>query len=1080
MIQDADELRAERDFLMKLRTTHRSTIQTLELQKASFAGMHPPYIEHQLRHTFEELSTTEQRIRDIDTQLQHAATATPYAEEQPNLPDLSSRYCEHLIATHQTLSFQGVLQTAKPIALPLLAIYVATRLTPGSGNYDTMSAQERRILAQLEGPCDDTTRQRLEQELEALERTRWSSQSSRVHLAEVLKTAPVSIILGDPGSGKSTLFRYLALVFAQHTAPEQLKVDDQRLPILVPLAAYDRALRTKTLPLSDFLAQYYAEYHEVPGLAPLFQTALDSGQALVLLDGLDEVVDNNTRVEIANRVQSFITRYAASGNRILITSRIVGYRTAPLPGDHPHYTVADFGMAEIERFTQQWCYAYESYIHGPTSEAQQSARREHRQLMDAIKGAPGIERLAANPLLLTILALIHRQGQSLPRRRVQLYGVYLDTLLEHWSRARQQGLVVGKALDTFDTIPLLGPLALWLQTTKPAGTAQYHDVLREVTRILTARGSQDPDREARSWLADLREHSGLLVQRGADAWGFLHLTFQEYLAAWGLVRMPADERWTTLRPHLHDPRWNEVIHLTAGILGVIQQNEAAVTQFVDTLLMAGSRVENLLHRDLFLAASIVADDVGVAPAVGQRIIQQLADVWWEEVHALQAQSSRGWWSGSGSHRYKVAQLAAKLRGTPYLTHLLAQLHPALTDADKNVQHDAAFVFGMAHTWDTLAPFLRNIRFSHDDWLGSLLIEDEQWDLVQVWIEQSSFSDPTVLCQDLAAADRWDLIECIVEKSEFPDDSLRNFVSLLITYEQWDWIADILDHGYDHEREDVIVALGDHGLLDKIRFALTDKDAQVREAAVWSFAEAGELSTVEPLLQDPNEWVRRAVFGAFANAQQWERVKEGLKDVHPIVRSAVLRWLHDDMPQAVDLPAYLTDPDREMRQTIIDLLDTTVHEQHIRSLLHDSDRFIRQRAIHKLAQAGIWDAIEPFTQDLDPELRKAAIQVMRRQAPLAVVRSVLNDDDPVLRQRVIETAAQHHTWDVLWTALDDPDPKIQQAALRALVGHPQMTLEEQARIEEKFRMWDVRASSGTTMLNDLVTHYEQTLKQREAR
>jgi len=55
----------------------------------------------------------------------------------------------------------------------------------------------------------------------------------------------------------------------------------------------------------------------------------------------------------------------------------------------------------------------------------------------------------------------------------------------------------------------------------------------------------------------MRQMSGLLVERGHDAFGFLHLTFQEYFAGRALARLGEEERWNTVYPHLHDPRWRE-------------------------------------------------------------------------------------------------------------------------------------------------------------------------------------------------------------------------------------------------------------------------------------------------------------------------------------------------------------------------------------------------------------------------------------------------------------------------------------------------------------------------------------------
>jgi predicted NACHT family NTPase len=65
----------------------------------------------------------------------------------------------------------------------------------------------------------------------------------------------------------------------------------------------------------------------------------------------------------------------------------------------------------------------------------------------------------------------------------------------------------------------------------------------------------------------MRHTAGLLVERGYDAFGFLHLAFQEYFAGIALAGMGAEARWQTLCENLHRPRWREPILLCAGQLG---------------------------------------------------------------------------------------------------------------------------------------------------------------------------------------------------------------------------------------------------------------------------------------------------------------------------------------------------------------------------------------------------------------------------------------------------------------------------------------------------------------------------------
>src|SRR5712691_3145060 len=171
-------------------------------------------------------------------------------------------------------------------------------------------------------------------------------------------------------------------------------------------------------------------------------------QAVVLLDGLDEVQAN--RPHLVRLVQDFVAEYmpqpaepqspaTVPGNRVVVTSRIVGYAEAPLAGRQWRtYTLTDFTRADIEQFVTQWTLALARSIQGDTEPARRAATQEQHDLLQAIFSRPSVERLAANPLLLTILALIKHTGVVLPEQRVKLYELYLQTLLESWNLARDR------------------------------------------------------------------------------------------------------------------------------------------------------------------------------------------------------------------------------------------------------------------------------------------------------------------------------------------------------------------------------------------------------------------------------------------------------------------------------------------------------------------------------------------------------------------------------------------------------------------------------------------------------------------
>jgi energy-coupling factor transporter ATP-binding protein EcfA2 len=579
------------------------------------------------------------------------------ADRQPSDADLDAladRYRRHLIDWFQSLTFQGLAPSVHSIVLRLEEIYVELRVVAEMPDAaDSFSADERRILQEADGR-DAQDRDELLRNLERFRRDRWSrSLPERKPISAALYQSDqrAAVILGDPGSGKTTLLHFLALVHARgsEVAAETLAIsaaEADRLPIFVPLAAFEDMLRERPgLTLVDFLASYYDRRRGLPGLGPLFRRALESGRALVLLDGIDEVLDPGTRSYVAQQVGALIGEWSPRGVRFAVSSRFVGY--LPVSGNPRTFSVLEFGEREIEVFTHRWAHAYERWVAGEGSaEAVSRARTLEKDLLADVRSNESVRRLAANPLMLTLLALLRRQVSPLPRRRIQLYDVYVSTLLDNWLGARSPG-AREKAieLDGHRAKNILISLALWLQREKPSGTAGRVETERKLVEILLEEKGYGPDavpveqvraaeEQARRFLHEMRALTGLFVERGYDAFGFLHLTFQEFFAGRALARLGTEERWRAIRPHLHDSGWREPILLCAGWLGIVEGRRPEVTALVRQILDHQDPAERYLHRNLLLALAIAGDDVGLDPNLLNELKTVAGDLWMTKVYGL--------------------------------------------------------------------------------------------------------------------------------------------------------------------------------------------------------------------------------------------------------------------------------------------------------------------------------------------------------------------------------------------------------------------------------------------------------------
>ena len=405
------------------------------------------------------------------------------------------------------------------------------------------------------------------------------------------------VLLGEPGGGKSTFVNFLAHCLAAHAlepnknwlAHLQGWPQDEAniLPLVVILRDFARhyaeKLPAKAEPqhLLDFIAARLKAQNLAFAL-PALEKALDAGQAITLLDGLDEVPTQAQRVFVRDAVRAFIERYQKC--RFLVTCRVLSYQP-PINGkpdlrlsELPTFEIAPFDRAKIDRFVSAW-YAELGRMGSVPSE---DVTALTARLREAVR-RPDLQRLAPNPLLLTVMSLVHTHRGRLPDARALLYEETVDILLWRWEqvklggqedapRLRQYLLEAGRTDVDLKRI-------LWQLAYEAHAASQPDDngeALADISehRILKALAAlkcdeRNPD-GVLSWakrIVDLmKTRAGLLLERQPEIFTFPHRTFQEYLAGAHLAAQADFSRLVSDLARKDASLWREAILYAAGKL----------------------------------------------------------------------------------------------------------------------------------------------------------------------------------------------------------------------------------------------------------------------------------------------------------------------------------------------------------------------------------------------------------------------------------------------------------------------------------------------------------------------------------
>lgn len=1001
----AHGIRHMEDDAQAIRTSiEQTTIHTQEL----------PEIRALMEQLVSEAGKSAERILELSRVSISRRVESPGNEE---LNALEKRLRQHYIRWFAPLSFQGIMPTPTPLEIPLKDAFVSLSGITYIPEADTLTSDERELVAKMTEDSDEYARQETQLRFEAALQQRITTESpNRIIATRILAEVEgrAVVVLGDPGSGKTTLLRYISLALAEGDKSARAclgisSTEARQLPIFFPLAAFHERSS-----LMDQISHYYDVNRGLPGMKPVFERALKKGKALLLFDGLDEIVEPSRRREVSLRIKAFLDEHLPEGNRAILTSRFLGYREAPIQGDFPHISLVDLGYSEIEQYVQRWCLACETWADKgncrPGPETVHRAQAEEKRLMNQIHSNPSVEHLAANPLLLSLFVLIARQADSLPSRRVKLYQAYLEVLVEQWQKKRQPAVSLPSAqhFDLDCAMEILTSLGFWLRSEKSGGTATRAEMLAQMTSIFLDRMTGNSSsvsvaeriaakKDAEGFLRDMRHLSGVIVEGGKNAYGFLHLTFEEYFAGRALARMCRSTRNEFLAACLHDERWREPILLCVGQLGVIQNRDDEAAELVHFILNANSTYEKYLHRDLLLAGECAADNVNINQSLLEEIVDELFSLFSSQF--IQPIANR------------AAICLARLRQIPSVS---AKVMTGIVDLSKSEDRDircaVALAFGAAASnTDIRKVLLQLLGDKHSR---------VRFHAVQALASVTSDSD---VCRAL--------LRLLGDK----DSKVRDAAAMALrsVASQSDMLVELLriaqdQRKHDDERSAAAYALGGAIDNDDVRAALIDLVGggwgPASLGAVQALAQAARYPDVRSVLMGIvwNAWILKAELRYTAGS--------GLRSVAHLneVRTDLLRMVKDydedkNNGKRAAAAALALEPevvDDDVRTALLNLLASGGKERsaagfHITrsaawalrpaaadmevrtallSLLTSKDRIVRAEAVEALGLAANFDEVRirllGLIRDSDLNVAFAATRALRSAASHPDVRQIL--------------------------------------------------------------------------------------------
>lgn len=380
---------------------------------------------------------------------------------------------------------------------------------------------------------------------------------NKLDLQDFLSNVYRSVVLGNPGGGKSTLSLKLCHDLAEHYS-KRILAGRQVLPILVVLRDYGAEKKDCKCSILQFIETMVNSEYQIEPPNGAFEYLLLNGRAVVIFDGLDELIETRSRQQISDDIESFCNLYPSVP--VLVTSREVGYGQAPLDEKtFELFQLAPFNDEQVEEYVTNWFYADTDLT-----------KKQNKQKIDRfIKESNSVSDLRSNPLMLALMCNIYRGENYIPKNRADVYEKCSLMLFEQWDKRR--GIRVELQIEAHIK-PAMMYLAHWIYSdNRLQGGVTERKLIKKTAEYLLKRRFEDLDeaeKAAQEFIEFCRGRAWVFTDTGTTKEGerlyqFTHRTFIEYFTATHIVRTHATPNSLSglLLPKIANSEWDVVSQL---------------------------------------------------------------------------------------------------------------------------------------------------------------------------------------------------------------------------------------------------------------------------------------------------------------------------------------------------------------------------------------------------------------------------------------------------------------------------------------------------------------------------------------